>query len=118
GALAAVGRAAREATPRLVAGLKNPDPNHRLSCVIALKKMYRGSEAMDRVFLELLQDADANLRVHASEALAQSPSQSPEVVGGLIEALKDAQPQGRGQAALALGQKPAHATLSVPSLLT
>jgi HEAT repeat protein len=117
-AVGSMGAAGTAASERLVAGLNDPDPNFRLACLIALRRLNGCStESLDAVFLTPLKDPDPNFRAIAAEGLGKSSGGSPAVQAALIAALHDPSTTVVDRAATALAHKSGWGQKVTPELL-
>ena len=111
-ALSRIGKEAKEATPALIAALKNKDedPSNIFTIVSALGHI--GKEAVPAL-IAALKDQDANVRSNAAIALSRI---GKEAVPALIVVLKDKEANVRASAAETLGRIRTEAKESVPAL--
>jgi HEAT repeat protein len=118
--LGRLGRAAREAVPRLVQILDRcTDHSEYVATVDALRSLEAGEEAVPAIARvlrgELLADMDSSVRESAAATLGSFGYNSGAAIGALSAALKDSVPRVRFRAVVALHLL--RAVESVPALI-
>ncbi|MBC7968787.1 MAG: HEAT repeat domain-containing protein [Verrucomicrobia bacterium] len=105
------------APSKLVAALKDPDPQVRFQAAATLYKIDSQREAATAVMIAALKDPNPKVRAEAANAIAALDPKAQAAIPALLVALKDPESQVRYNAAQALRFMGAAAKVAIPDLI-